>query len=83
MADGMEKLNGTPPPIQSKPVFPFTNAITAKLLRDYLDNQNVRVLLLDVREKEEYDNGNIVTDVGSNGSFHIAWIDPTLLDRPG
>ncbi len=83
LVDNMAKLDGTPPPVHSRPVFPFTNAVSSRQLKHYLNNSSVRVLLLDVREKEEYDKGNIAKDAGGGGSFDIAWIDPTLLDRPG
>jgi hypothetical protein len=79
--------NGTPPPVAKKPLFPYTNAIQPRRLKEYLINPAVKVLLLDVRDRSEYDRGHVGKELskGLSGdeSFDVVWIDPTLLSRPG
>ncbi len=81
LARDVGKLSTGPPP--PKPSFPYAITVSPRRLREYMQNPAVRLLLLDVRSKEDYDRGAIgrAPDPPPAATCDIAWLDPTLLDR--
>ena len=63
-------------PIRSDNIFPKANVIQPDLLLSYLSQHTAtrpRILLLDVRSKEQYERGCLDAE-------YVVWVDPILLD---
>jgi ubiquitin carboxyl-terminal hydrolase 8 len=66
----------------SKPKFPFSNSVEPELLRSYILNPSVNLLLLDVRSEEEFQKGYVGKEYEPKGyPVHVTWVDPTVLLR--
>ncbi|KAL1409731.1 ubiquitin-specific protease doa4 [Vanrija albida] len=73
---------GFAPAQLGKPDFPLSTAITPDTLRSYFLNSSVDVLLLDVRDENEYTTGYVGAEYVPRGAkINVIWIDPTVLAR--
>lgn len=73
-----------PPPgsAAEKPQFPFANSVEPEVLRGYILNPAVKMLLIDVRTEEEFQKGYVGMEYEPRGAkVSKVWIDPTVLLR--
>ncbi|KAG8221069.1 hypothetical protein J3R82DRAFT_2584 [Butyriboletus roseoflavus] len=68
-------LSSKTSPVPEKPVIQASNTILPELLREYLDTSCLKILVVDVRTREEFDNEHIKADA-------IACLEPSVLARP-
>ena len=67
-----------------KPKFPLTNSIECDVLRTYILNPAVDVLLLDVRSEEETQRGYVGLEYEGRGKeIKNVWLDPHVVLRDG
>jgi ubiquitin carboxyl-terminal hydrolase 8 len=64
----------TPPP--DKVEFPVTNSVSARMLDEYLQNPALKVLLIDVRPRNEFERETI-----KHPGDAIVCLEPTVLMR--
>jgi hypothetical protein len=71
------------PRLQTK--LPMSNAVEPSMLRHYLMDDSIDVLLLDARSYQEFENGFVgdQTLKGQAGNNQTIWVDPTVLWREG
>ncbi|RSH85154.1 ubiquitin-specific protease doa4 [Saitozyma podzolica] len=65
-----------------KPKFPFSNAVEPEVLRSYILNPSVNLLLLDARSEEDFQKGYVGKEYEPKGyPVQVVWMDPTVLMR--
>jgi ubiquitin carboxyl-terminal hydrolase 8 len=80
---GPSKLPSAAPKAE-KPKFPLTNSIDCDVLRTYILNPAVDVLLLDVRSEEETQRGYVGLEYEGRGKeIKNVWLDPHVVLRDG